>query len=231
MILLLIACYTKGDIKRVIWTYPNQPQTILKYILSIYWEPSVEHKNYENNDSFAQSWVASEILSISDSTTFKRHYNIFTCWASMDFDPHGDPAMPSVGTESQNPCAGHGEKTVHNNAVSVCIPREILKVKQKTAWNRKPSNEKMKWKQKKWKKWNESKKMTKWNESKMKAEVEHLSFHRQYHGWRVTPSLCRDNSVSTCTFRREIINSTLVAFSTEKATPVSIIKLKEAECC
>ena len=67
----------------------------------------------------------------------------------MDFDPHGDPAMPSVGTESQNPRAGHGEKTVHNNAVSVCIPREILKMKQKTARNRKPTNEKMKWKQKK----------------------------------------------------------------------------------
>ena len=67
----------------------------------------------------------------------------------MDFDPHGDPAMPSVGTESQNPRAGHGEKTVHNNAVSVCIPREILKMKQKTARNRKLTNENMKWKQKK----------------------------------------------------------------------------------
>ena len=131
MVLLLIAWYTKGDIKRVIWTYPNQPETIFKYILSIYGEPSVEHKNYENKDSFAQSWVASKILSISDSTTLKGHYNTFTCWASMDFDPHGDPAMPSVGTESQNPCAGHGKKTVHNNAVSVCIPREILKMKQK----------------------------------------------------------------------------------------------------
>lgn len=149
MVLLLIAWYTKGDIKRVIWTYPNQPETTLKYILSRYWEPSVEHKNYENNDSFAQSWVASEILSISDSTTFKGHYNTLTCGASMDFDPHGDPAMPSVGTESQNPCAGHGEKTVHNNAVSVCIPREILKMKQKRARNRNPTNENMKWKQKK----------------------------------------------------------------------------------
>ena len=101
----------------------------------------MEQKNYENNDSFAQSWVASKILSISDSTTFKGHYNTITCWASMDFNPHGYPAMPPVGTESQNPGAGHGEKAVHNNAVSVRIPREILKMKQKTARNRKPTSE------------------------------------------------------------------------------------------
>lgn len=123
----------------------------------------------------------------------------------MDFDPHGDPAMPSVGTESQNPGAGHGEKAVHNNAVSVRIPREILKMKQKTARNRKPTNE------------------NRWSISVSTDNItgDELLLHFD----------AIINSVSICTFRREIINSTLVAFSTEEATPVNIIKLKEAGCC
>ena len=178
MVLLLIAWYTKGDIKRVISTYPNQPETILKYILTIYWEPYVEHKNYENNDLLCnhgsrQRFYPSRIQQRSKDTTI--HLPAGHPWTSTRMEIQ---RCHLLGRNRRTLARGMGKRRCITMPFLFAFPGKYWK------WNKKQleieNQQTKKWNgsQKQWKKkWNESNKneKMKWKQNESRGGVSQFS--------------------------------------------------------